>query len=230
MIPKIIHYCWFGRGEKTDLVKKCIASWKKYCPDYEIIEWNEKNFNISLYPYARYCLENNKYAFLSDFVRLIVIKEQGGFYFDTDVELIKNLDNFLHYGAVYSFENKTNVNTGQGFGAEAGHPTVCAMYEQYLKIKPEENGVFPLTACPALNTKALLPFGLKLNGNMQTINDMIILPSDYMNPFDTSTGVLIKTNNTISIHWYSMSWLPRYMGVRLTITRFIRRLLRKTKR
>ena len=92
MIPKKVHYCWFGRGEKPRLAKKCIASWKKYCPDYEIIEWNEDNFDFARYPYAQYCLQNRKWAFLSDFVRLVVVCEHGGIYFDTDVELLRKPD------------------------------------------------------------------------------------------------------------------------------------------
>ena len=93
MIPKKIHYCWFGRGEKPKLARKCIESWKRYCPDFEIIEWNEDNFDVTKYAYSKYCFDNKKWAFLSDFVRLIVIYENGGIYFDTDVEVIKSLDN-----------------------------------------------------------------------------------------------------------------------------------------
>lgn len=92
MIPKRIHYCWFGRGEKPKLAERCIASWKKYCPDYEIIEWNEDNFDIAAYPYAAYCYRQKKWAFLSDFVRLVVVEAHGGLYFDTDVELVRKPD------------------------------------------------------------------------------------------------------------------------------------------
>lgn len=97
MIPRIIHYCWFGRNEKPKLAQKCITSWQKFCPDYKIIEWTEDNFNIDAYPYARFCYQNKKWAFLSDFVRLIVVAEYGGIYFDTDVELLKKPDELLQY-------------------------------------------------------------------------------------------------------------------------------------
>ncbi len=131
MIPKKIHYCWFGRGEKPKLAEKCIASWKKYCPDYEIIEWNEDNFDISQNGYFQYCLNNKKYAFLSDLARLYVVRDHGGIYFDTDVELLKRPDELLGYEAFYGFEDKSAINTGQGFGAEKDHPTVHAMVDQY---------------------------------------------------------------------------------------------------
>ena len=110
MIPKKIHYCWFGRNPKPALAEKCIASWKKYCPDYEIIEWNEDNFDLDCNGYTRYCYDNKKWAFLSDFVRLEVISRHGGFYFDTDVELLRSPNEFLGYGAFYGFENNTHIN------------------------------------------------------------------------------------------------------------------------
>ena len=124
MIPKIIHYCWFGGNEKPALAKKCIASWKKFSPDWEIREWNESNFPIQRYPYAAYCLANQKWAFLSDFVRLVVVAEHGGVYFDTDVELLRPLDELCRFDAFYGFESDTTVATGLGFGAEAGHATI----------------------------------------------------------------------------------------------------------
>ena len=142
MIPKNIHYCWFGRGKKPRLAKKCIASWKKYCPDYKIIEWNEDNFDVSQYPYAQYCLVNRKFAFLSDFVRLRVIHQYGGLYFDTDVEFIRRPDECLQYDAFFGFENDAFVNTGHGFGAVAGHPMITAMLRPYFEMQPDEQGDF----------------------------------------------------------------------------------------
>lgn len=224
MIPKIIHYCWFGRGEKPRLAQKCIASWKKHCPDYEIVEWNEDNFDLDYNGYTRYCYDNKKWAFLSDFVRLVVIAEHGGLYFDTDVELLRSPDEFLQYGAFYGFENNDYVNTGEGFGAEAGHPTVAAMKLQYEEIKPCSNGTYPLRACPALNTQALLPFGLVRNDSRQNVAGAEILPTDYLNPYDDPTGRLNKTNNTISIHWYSKSWMSKRTILRSWITKPLHRI------
>jgi mannosyltransferase OCH1-like enzyme len=160
MIPKKIHYCWFGRGEKPPLAEKCIASWKKHCPDYEIIEWNEDNFDLAMNGYTRMCLAEKKYAFLSDYARLVILEKEGGIYFDTDVEVVRSFDRFLKYPAFLGFEDDDHVNTGIGFGAEAGSHVVRAMltdYDQFLYGNSE------VTVCPILNTQALVKCGLVLN-------------------------------------------------------------------
>lgn len=224
MIPKKIHYCWFGGNEKPKAVEKCIASWKKYCPDYEIVEWNEDNFDVNQTPYIKYCYDNKKWAFLSDLARLMIIWEHGGIYFDTDVELVKNPDFLLDYGAFYSFETCEYIATGLGFGAKAHHPTIESMINQYSELKADEEGNFPTITCPQLNTKALLPFGLKLNGEKQLLGDVLILPIEYMNPYDDSKGILNKTKNTISIHWYSKSWMSKTTILRSKLTKPIHRV------
>ena len=224
MIPKKIHYCWFGRGEKPQFAEKCIASWKKYCPDYEIIEWNEDNFNLDYNAYTRYCYNNKKWAFLSDFARLAIVAEHGGIYFDTDVELLQRPDALLEYEAFYGFENEKNIATGLGFGAEAGHATILAMKEKYDSILPNSDGSYPMIVCPVLNTEALLPFGLKLDGSRQTIAGAEILPVDWLNPYDDPTGRLRKTQNTISVHWYSKSWMGKGTILRSKLTKPFHRL------
>ncbi len=224
MIPKIIHYCWFGGKELPPLAQKCIASWKKYCPDYEIIRWDESNFDLDQTPYTRWCYDNGKWAFLSDYVRLAVVAEHGGVYFDTDVELIKNPDQLLQYEAFYGFENHKNVATGLGFGAQAQHPTLEAMKQQYLDLTPDETGAFPLQACPALNTAALLPLGLKRNGERQNVLGAEILPVEFLNPYNDNTGLLQKSKNTLSIHWYSKSWLTPAQRLRSILTKPFHRL------
>ena len=224
MIPKKIHYCWFGRGEKPQLAQKCIASWKKFCPDYEIIEWNEDNFDLNENDYVRYCYENKKWAFLSDYVRLAVVCREGGIYFDTDVEAVRSFDDLLDCGAFFGFETDQYVNTGEGFGAEAHHVTIQKMLEEYAAFAPESGEPFEFTGCPTLNTRALLPLGLELNGRYQTVAGAVILPQDYMNPYEDATGRLNKTANTISIHWYSKSALPKSAIIRSRITRVFHRL------
>ncbi len=225
MIPKKIHYCWFGRGEKPKLAQKCIASWKEYCPDYEIIEWNEDNFDLDYNGFTRYCYDNKKWAFLSDFARLVVVAEHGGIYFDTDVELLKKPDALLQYEAFYGFENDSNIATGLGFGAEANHPTILSMKEQYANIRPNDDGTYPMIVCPALNTAGLLPFGLVLDGTRQNIAGAEILPVDWLNPYDDPTGRLNKTKNTISVHWYSKSWMSKGKIIRSTLTKPLHRIL-----
>lgn len=224
MIPRIIHYCWFGNNEKKERAQKCIKSWKKYCPDFRIIEWNEQNFDVNSNEYARYCYENKKWAFLSDYARLEIVAKYGGLYFDTDVELIKSPEKYLEYEAFYGFENSMCVNTGQGFGSEAKHPVVLAMKEQYENLKPDELGNYPIIRCPELNTNALKMFGLELNGKRQNIVGAEILPMDYMNPYEDATGRLKKTENTFSIHWYNKSWLDWKSVLRSKFTKPFHRI------
>lgn len=224
MIPKKIHYCWFGKGEKPKLALKCIDSWHKFCPDYEIVEWNEDTFDVNKYPYAKYCYENKKFAFLSDFVRLNVVYEYGGIYFDTDVELVKGIDTLLQYDAFFGFESEQFVNTGLGFGAIKNHIIIKRMIEMYENFKSNERGEFPIVKCPELNTKALLTFGLELNGERQNIAGAEVFPVEFMNPYDDPTGRLNSTKNTISIHWYSKSWMSKGTILRSKLTKPLHRM------
>ena len=221
MIPKTIHYCWFGRGEKPKLAQKCIASWKRYCPDYEIVEWNEDNFDVNYNAYTKMCYEQKKYAFLTDYLRLKVIYEQGGLYFDTDVEVIRPFDDLLSYEAFLGFETNDFVNTGEGFGAEAGNPVVAQMLAEYEPLLDGQHGMI---GCPHLNTGALLKLGLLQNGEKQEVAGAMVFPVDYFNPYDDPTGVLTKTKNTYSIHWYGKSWLSKGAIIRSKITQPIHRL------
>lgn len=221
MIPKMIHYCWFGGNPKPKLAERCIASWKKYCPDWEIIEWNESNFDVNRNGYTRMCIAQKKYAFLSDYVRLLVVAEQGGIYFDTDVEVIRSIDSLLENDAFYCFETPEYVASGLGFGSVAGGETINAMVREYDGLLDGSSGV---VGCPNLNTAALVKLGLKTDGSLQQVADALILPSEYMNPFNPATGVINKTKNTLSIHWYSASCLSPWRRLRTRITRPIRRI------
>ena len=222
MLPKIIHYCWFGRGEKPALAKKCIASWRKFCPDFEIREWNEDNYEVYRNSYTAYCYENKKWAFLSDYVRLDVVEHFGGIYLDTDVELIRSLKPLLSFTAFYGFENTKYVATGLGFGAEVGHPTIIAMRNEYDTLS--KNGTIQTIGCPILNTKALLSLGLVQDGKQQNVCGAEILPSTFLNPFEDSTGCLNITDDTFSIHWYAKSALSLKTRIRSRVTRPFHRL------
>ena len=126
MIPKIIHYCWFGRAPLPDKAKKCIESWRKHCPDYTILEWNEDNFDIRQNGYTEMCCKEKKYAFLADYARLQIIENEGGFYFDVDVELVRSLDPLCSEHAFFAFETDRMIATGLGFGAET--PSARALH------------------------------------------------------------------------------------------------------
>ena len=221
MSPKTIHYCWFGRGEKPKLAQKCIASWKKFCPDYEIVEWNEDNYDVNGTAYTRHCYENKKWAYLSDYVRLDIVYQHGGVYFDTDVEVISSLDWLLNNEAFVALEDAQTVATGLGFGAIKGNKYIKAMMGQYDFARQED--VF-VTGCPDLNTNAIQQFGIHLDGSLQKKDGLLILPVEYMNPYDDPTGRLTITDKTVSIHWYSKSALSKKSVLRSNLTRPVHRI------
>jgi len=222
MIPKKIHYCWFGGNEKPKLAKNCIASWKKYCPDYEIIEWNEDNFNVNQNAYTKMCYEQKKFAFLSDYARLMVVYNHGGIYFDVDVEVIKAIDDLLQLPAYFGFETNEYINTGLGFGAEKNNAAVKQMLDEYSEFL---NGTKGVVGCPILNTNALEKMGLKKNGERQKLDFAEVFPVSYFNPYESSTGRLNKTGDTYSIHWYAKSWMSTGMILRSKIMQPIHRIL-----
>ena len=224
MIPKTVHYCWFGRGEKPKLAQKCIASWKKFCPDYEIIEWNEDNFDVAMNGYTKMCYEEKKYAFLSDYARLVIVAEHGGLYFDTDVELVKSPDELLSKDAFFGFENEAYVNTGLGFGSVSHGSVVEAMLAEYDTLLNGKNGTI---GCPKSNTKALVKLGLVQNGLEQKVQDAVIYPPAFFNPYDSATGELNRTRETVSVHWYAASWMSKRQKMRGAISKPLHRLLGK---
>lgn len=209
MIPKRIHYCWFGRNEKSKLTLKCIKNWKRKCPDYEIIEWNEDNFDILSCPlYVRQAYEEKKWAFVTDYVRLKVVYTHGGIYLDTDVELRKSLDVLLTQEAYFGFENKEYVASGLGFGAVKGLDVLQEMMDEYNdKSFVLPDGSYDLTPCPQRNTEVLLKHGLIQNNSRQILDaNILILPSDILCPIDYCTGNKKITRDTISIHHFAASW------------------------
>jgi hypothetical protein len=224
MIPKVIHYCWFGRKEKPKLAKKCIGSWRKYCPDYEIIEWNESNFDVYQNAYTTYLYDNQKYAFLSDYARLKIIYENGGIYFDTDVEVIRSFNDLIDNESFFGFETEEYINTGLGFGAAEGNAAIKKMLEEY---DPFLDGKHGYKGCPILNTEALAEIGLVRNGQPQKHEDYVVYPADWFNPYDDPTGKLNKTENTHSIHWYAKSWMSGNARFRSIITKPLHRLFGK---
>ena len=221
MIPKIIHYCWFGGKPLPKLAQKCKASWEKFFPDYEIKEWNETNYNVNAVPYTKYCYEHKLWAYLSDYVRLDVVEKEGGLYFDTDVEVVRKPVDLLNLcSAYFGWETSEYINTGLGFAAEAHHHAVKSMLVMYDSLVVD--GIYQydrMQGCPQLNTRSLLPFGLKQDGTKQNVCDALILPSDYMCPFQDATGRMNKTENTFSIHWFSKSPHGKWAAWKMFFTR-----------
>lgn len=209
MIPKIIHYCWFGGNPIPDEAKKYMESWLKYCPDYEIIEWNESNFDINENNYCREAYEAKKWAFVTDYVRLKVLYEYGGFYMDTDVEVVKPLDPLREYNAVSGYESNKGISTGI-IGATAQNEWIKFLLEDYRDrhfLKPEGN--FDLTTnVVTITNLTVKKYGLSLKGQMQFFGEnMIFLPFDYLCAKDMVSGEIAVTSNTYTIHHFSGSWL-----------------------
>lgn len=212
-IPKVIHYCWFGGNPLPKDVKRCIQSWKKFCPEYKIIEWNENNFDCTQSLYAQQALENRRWAFVSDYARLKIIYDQGGIYLDTDVELIRPLDDLLDYQAFFGFENNQDkqgkeVATGLGFGAEKGNAVVKELLKDYEGVCfQREDGSQDWMPCPKRNTATLVRLGLRQDGTRQTVAGAEIFPSEYFCPIEYQSNRCEITENTYSIHHYHASWL-----------------------
>lgn len=221
-IPKVIHYCWFGRGKMPPLAEKCIKSWQKYCPDYEIVCHTEDNFDVTENRYAKEAYKAGKWAFVSDYARLKIIYEQGGIYLDTDVELIKPIDDLLKTGGFMGFDDNGIIATGLGFAAEKGNELVGAFLKDYDDIPfVLEDGSYDLTPCPDRNTKTAQSLGMDLNKKEQTFMGIRFLPEDYLCPMKYDTGKKIITKNTYSIHHFSASWT----SATAKRTAFVKRLI-----
>ena len=212
MIPPKIHYCWFGHNPKPELAQKCLESWKKHCPEYEIYEWNEDNMDLSACPlYVQEAYARKQWAFVTDYVRLKVVYGNGGIYLDTDVELLKPLDDLLNHAMFVGCEGTDHVNTGVGFGAEKGFGFLKENMEVYEKMNPiNEDGRFSANPCPYYTTSLLEKKGVSFPiTSVLTMDDgMVIYPNAYFNPYDWKMDRLKITSETYSIHHYDASWMP----------------------
>ncbi len=208
MIPKKIHYCWFGKNPLPDMAKKCIASWKKYCPDYQIIEWNEDNFDVNCCAYSAEAYAAKKWAFVSDVARLYALVTEGGIYMDTDVEVLKPLDDILNHQALSGFEAHDRIPTGL-MACEKENPFFRELLHEYDTahfIRPD--GEMDLTTNVTRITNACLKHGLVLNNTLQSVCGFTLFPNDYFCPKDFDTKILTITQNTYTIHHFDGSWLP----------------------
>lgn len=206
-IPKKIHYCWFGEAKKNKLFDKCCKSWKKFFPDYEIIEWNEKNFDVNCNAYVKEAYENKKYAFVSDYARLKIIYDNGGIYLDTDVEILKNYSGLLKNNGYLAFENKKNINTGLGFAANKGNEIIKSIMDSYEDIHfIDEKGNMDLLPCPARNMEVLSKIGLRYSDNIQEFYGFKVYPPKYFCGFDLDNSCYNIEEETVTVHHYDGSW------------------------
>ena len=214
MIPKVIHYCWFGRNPKPKLAEKCIRSWKKYCPDYKIMEWNEDNCDLSGMPkYVQDAYAAGKWAFVTDYIRLQILHTHGGIYFDTDVQVVRRLDPLLKHECFMGIEradNTAKVATGLALGSEAGFPLLREMMEDYLTASfYRKDGTVDITTCTVRNTEILKRYGFVEENRCQEVAGAMIYSSEYFSPMDMNNGKIYRTANTYTIHHYSLSWTPK---------------------
>lgn len=206
MIPKIIHYCWFGGNPLPQESKAYIATWKKYCPDYQIIEWNEQNFDVNRTDYTREAAGAKKWAFVTDYVRLYALEKCGGIYMDTDVEMLKNPDRFLTEKGFSGFERENAVATAI-MGAEKDHPFIKKLLDEYQgRHFIKEDGSFDLKTNVISITESALRQGLELNNRKQTVCGFTFYPKDYFCPKDSRTLDVKLTENSYTIHHFQGTW------------------------
>lgn len=224
MIPKKIHYCWLGDKPLPPLAEKCLASWRKFCPDYEIICWNESNYDFSKHPYMREAFEAKKWGFVPDYARLDIVYQHGGIYLDTDVEIVKSFEPLREHSCFMGFESDQFVGLGLGFGAEAGHPILKEMMEDYDKIHfINPDGSLNLLPSPQIQTVLLQKYGLLPdNGTMQVLrNNVCIYPQSCFAPRNEARLPQAHPDS-YSVHHYMGSWCEGQ------VRRKAYRLLKKT--
>lgn len=216
MIPKVIHYCWFGHNPLPEDAKRCISSWRKFLPDYEVKEWNEDNFDVNICDYTKEAYEAKKYAFVSDYARFWILYHHGGLYFDTDVELIKPLDEIISKGAFVGIEKSlattqqscdswVGINPGLGIGAEKGD----TIYQDVLAKYNSMN--FDINAGTVVKhtTDIMKLHGFNGKNELQKVGAITVYPDDVFCPMDSTTGLIHITENSVSIHHYSCTWMDR---------------------
>lgn len=226
MIPKIIHYCWFGRGQMPALALKCIESWKKHMPDYELRLWNEDSFDVNSNIYVKEAYEHRKFAFVTDYVRLYALYEEGGIYMDTDVEVVKDLAPFLHHHAFSGFENNGYVPTGM-MASEKGGLWVKDLLADYVDHHfVKEDGSLDLTPNTVMITDYMLKKGLVLDNSYQDFEGLATMyPSDYFCPLCQNTGEVQLTENSYCIHHFAGSWMPAKVKIASKIKKGLSRFL-----
>ena len=224
MIPKIIHYCWFGRNPLPELAQKCIASWKKYLPDYEIKEWNEDNFDVNIIPYTAEAYAQKKYAFVSDYARFWILHKYGGIYFDTDVEVIRPIDDIIARGNFMGFE--TDPNPAKGDASEGSVAPGLVIIEKMMHYYDEQHFVHEAVMKNQITvvhiaTKVLRDNGLKNVAGIQEVAGCYIYPAEYFCPINVTTGRIHVEKNTRTIHHYAGTWVDK----KFSLKEFVKRLL-----
>lgn len=231
-IPRIIHYCWFGPKKIPEMEQMCIASWKKKLPDYKIMFWNEQNFDVNSVSYVREAYEKEKYAFVSDYVRMYALYNYGGVYFDTDVEVLKPLDNFLNDTAFIGFENKTMIGTGI-IGAERHSEIFEKMLDYYNKHNfIDDNGNIDTTTNVQIISRLLKDQAFEPHNSEQQLPKIHIYERDVFCPKKMDDGTFAVTERSVTIHRFAGSWLTereKKRGTNLFWRNVMRPILKRTR-
>ena len=210
MIPKIIHYCWFGRNPKPDIVSKCLESWKKYMPEYEIIEWNEDSYDVNKCSYIREAYKEHKWAFVSDYVRFDVLNNMGGIYFDTDVELLKRIpDEILENSAFTGMESAGKVSPGLVFASIPHHPFLEEILKVYEDSSFIQTGKRKYKTVNEFTTEIFKERGLKLEQKIQKVYNVQIYPATFFCGYNQDLKEYDIKPDTILVHHYSSTWKKR---------------------
>lgn len=207
-IPKVIHYCWFGGRPHPESVVRCMDSWRRVLPDYRIIEWNETNFDVNTNDYTREAHSAGKFAFVTDYVRLKVLHDYGGIYMDTDVEVLKSLDRFLHHAAFSGFEDETRIPTAV-MGSQAGNEWIGLLLADYdgLHFRGTDGQEDLTTNVSRITRTTHDHYGLAMDNRFHEIPGVLTLyPKDYFCPKSYGTGIITRTANTHAIHHFSGTW------------------------
>ena len=231
MIPKIIHYCWFGGNPLPALAVKCIESWKKYLPDYEIKEWNEDNFDVHSSQYSSEAYQAKKYAYVSDYARFWALYNEGGLYFDTDVEIIKPLDDIIAKGPFMGCEKDGDgaegypeVKLGIVLASTPQHPLIKEIVDLYNSISfiKENPGASTgeYKTVVTYTSEILIKHGLTPAQGIQQVGDITIYPKEYFNPLEHINQLKI-TDNTRTIHHYAGTWMPKRYKILRAFIRMI---------
>lgn len=208
VIPKKIHYCWFG-GEMPKFLKNNVEQWKRLCPDYEIIEWNELNYDVNKNRYAKQAYDMKKWGYVSDYVRLDIIHEYGGIYLDTDIEMLCRPDELLYQEGFACFDSSLLVNTGSGFGARAHENIIGELRDYYNNIEfAYLNGNYNRVSCMIHSYNVLKKYGIVIDDKIQRIENINIYPMIFQGTCSFTRQMRI-TNKTFFLHYGTITWLDK---------------------
>lgn len=224
-IPKVIHYFWFGKQKLPEIFYKCLESWKKYCPDYEIKLWTEENFDVNMSPYSKQAYEQKKYAFVSDYARFYILYTYGGIYLDIDVEILKNIDDLLQNECFMGFEEREKVAPGLIIGSTKNNKTIkeiLDIYNRFEKFPKKKHDICVITTNYLVKNKEL-----KINNDVQKLDGVTIYPKEYFCACDWITKEVNITENTYCVHHYIASWMNRKEKMRNIFRKQIYKLLGK---